>query len=369
MVVAIGIIGTGNIFPAYLRTLVAAKRIRIVGVADARPAAAKARAVEFDLKALTIRQLLASEAQIVLSLTPPAVHFDVGTQVLAAGKHLFTEKPLAATFELGQALVKQARKAGLRIGCAPDTVLGAGCQSVRALVDAGKVGRIVGGSAHFMGHGPDHWHPNPAFFYQPGAGPMMDMGPYYISHLVHHLGPVRRLQAHTRMTWKERVIPRGANAGKKIPVATPTTVVTQLEFAGGAEVTLTTSFDVWKHGHAPIELYGDNGTILSHDPNQFGGTVRWSAQDGDWQTVKGERRPYAANSRGIGLLDMAMAIAEDRPHRCNEAFALHVLEVMDKSLASGASGKAMKLTTSCERPAPLTGKVDARAAKQPLAAR
>ena len=361
MVVAIGIIGTGNIFPAYLRTLAAAKRIRIVGVADARPAAAKARAAEFNLEPLSIKQLLATDAQIVLSLTPPAVHFEVGTQVLAAGKHLFTEKPLAATFMQGRTLVQQARKAGLRIGCAPDTVLGASCQAVRALVDAGSVGRIVGGSAHFMGHGPDHWHPNPAFFYQPGAGPMMDMGPYYISHLVHHLGPVRELQAHTRVTWKERVIPRGAHAGRKIAVDTPTTVVTELTFASGAEVTLTTSFDVWKHTHAPIELYGENGTILSHDPNQFGGAVRWSAQDGDWQTVKGERRPYTSNSRGIGLLDMASAIAEDRPHRCNEAFALHVLEVMDKSLASGASGKAMKLTTTCERPEPLNNRVDARA--------
>jgi predicted dehydrogenase len=356
----IGIIGTGNIFPAYLKTLAASKRVQIVGVADARPAAAKARAAEFGLKPLTIRQLLVSDAQIVLSLTPPAVHFEVGTQVLAAGKHLFTEKPLAATFAQGQALVKQAKQAGLRIGCAPDTVLGAGCQAVRALVDAGTVGRIVGGSAHFMGHGPDHWHPNPAFFYQPGAGPMMDMGPYYISHLVCHLGPVRELQAHTRMTWTERVIPRGANAGKKIAVNTPTTVVTQLRFASGAEVSMTTSFDVWKHSHAPIELYGEGGTIVSLDPNLFGGAVRWSAQDGDWQTVKGERRPYTTNSRGIGLLDMACAIADDRPHRCNEKFALHVLEVMDKSLASGASGKPMKLSTTCERPAPLTGKVDAR---------
>ena len=361
MAIRIGIIGTGNIFPAYLRTLAASKGVQIVGVADARPAATKARATEFGLQALTIRQLLKSDADIVLSLTPPAAHFEVGTQVLDAGKHLFTEKPLAATFVQGQALVRQAKAAGLRIGCAPDTVLGAGCQTVRALVDANTVGRIVGGSAHFMGHGPDHWHPNPAFFYQPGAGPMMDMGPYYISHLVHHLGPVRALQAHSRITWKERVIPRGANQGKKIPVATPSTVVAQLQFASGAEVTLTTSFDVWKHGHAPIELYGEDGSIVSHDPNLFGGAVRFSAQDGDWQLAKAGRRPYTENSRGIGLLDMATAIAEGRPHRCNERFALHVLEVMDKCLASGASGKAVKLTTTCERPAPLTGKVDARA--------
>ena len=356
MVIQIGIIGAGNIFPAYLNTLRKQRKVRIVGIADGNPAAAQARATEFGLTALSVDQLLAGPASVVLNITPPQAHHEVGMAVLNAGKHLFTEKPLAATFAQGQELVALAAKKQLRLGCAPDTVLGAGSQAVRALVDAGTVGRIVGGSAMFMGHGPDHWHPNPAFFYRPGAGPLHDMGPYYISHLVHHLGPVAELSATARMTWRERIIPRGENVGKTIPVDVPTTVVSLLRFVSGAEVSLTVSFDVWKHAHTPIELYGEKGTILGHDPNLFGGTVRWSAENGDWQTVR-ERRAYTTNSRGIGLLDMALAIEQGRPHRCNEALALHVLEVMDKSLESAALGRAVRLTTSCERPAPMSGRL------------
>jgi len=352
MAIQIGIIGTGNIFPAYLQTLRKQRKIKIVGIADGQPAAAQARAAEFGLIAMSVDELLASPATVVLNITPPLAHHAVGTAVLTAGKHLFNEKPLAATFAQGQELVALAAAKNLRLGCAPDTVLGAGCQTTRALVDAGTVGRIVGGMATFMGHGPDHWHPNPDFFYRHGAGPLHDMGPYYISHLVHHLGPVAELSASARMTWRERVIPRGERAGRTIKVEVPTTVVSQLRFATGAEVTMTVSFDVWKHAHQPIELYGERGTILGHDPNQFGGKVRWSQEDGEWQTASG-RRPYSTNSRGIGLLDMALAIEQGRPHRCSDAFALHVLEVMDKSLESAAQGRALALTTTCERPAAL----------------
>lgn len=356
MVTSIGIIGAGNIFPAYLRTLRRQRRLRIVGIADGNPAVAQARAAESGLAALPIAELLAGPASVILNLTPPLAHHAVGLAVLNAGKHLFSEKPLAATFVQGRELVALAAAKGLRLGCAPDTVLGAGGQAVRALVDAGTVGRIVGGSATFMNHGPDHWHPNPDFFYRPGGGPMHDLGPYYISHLVHHLGPVASLTATARTTWRERTIPRGDNAGRTIHVEVPTTVVSQLRFASGAEVSLTVSFDTWKHAHVPIELYGERGSILGHDPNLFGGKVRWSAEDGDWQTVR-ERRPYATNSRGIGLLDMVLAIAQGRPHRCNEAFALHVLEVMDKSLESAATGRALALETSCERPAAMSGRL------------
>jgi predicted dehydrogenase len=354
MVIQIGIIGAGNIFPAYLNTLRKQRKVKIVGIADGNPAAAQARATEFGLTAVSVDELLAGPASVVLNITPPQAHHEVGMAVLNAGKHLFTEKPLAATFAQGQALEALAASKQLRLGCAPDTVLGAGSQAVRALVDAGTVGRIVGGSAMFMSHGPDHWHPNPDFFYRPGAGPLHDMGPYYISHLVHHLGPVAELSATARMTWRERTIPRGANVGKTIEVDVPTTVVSLLRFASGAEVSLTVSFDVWKHGHTPIELYGEKGTILGHDPNLFGGKVRWSAENGDWQTVR-ERRPYTTNSRGIGLLDMALAIEQGRPHRCNEALALHVLEVMDTSLESAKAGRAIQLTTTCERPAAMNG--------------
>jgi predicted dehydrogenase len=354
--VALGIIGTGNIFPAYLRTLQRSRLLRIVGIADSSAEAAQRRAGEFGLPAMSVDELLAGEAQVILNLTPPLAHHAVGLRVLHAGKHLYTEKPLAARFEQGLELVELARSRGLRVGCAPDTFLGAGAQAVRALVDGGSLGTIRHGTAHFMGPGPDDWHPNPAFFYREGAGPMLDMGVYYVTHLVHALGPVRSLRGAAHVTRQRRTIRTGSNAGSHIDVEVPTHLVTQLSFTGGAEVVLTTSFDVWRHGHAPIELYGDEGTLLGHDPNTFGGTVRHAQQRGPWQRAPGGR-PYATNSRGIGLIDMVQAIAQDRPHRCSGALALHVLEVLDGAVRAGLSGEVVSLTTSCERPEPLAGRL------------
>ncbi|HSI56455.1 MAG TPA: Gfo/Idh/MocA family oxidoreductase [Ideonella sp.] len=356
MAIPLGIIGVGNIFPAYLKTLQRSRLFDIVGVADGMPAAAKRRAQEFGLRALSVERLLASDAQVVLNLTPPLAHHEVGLQVLGAGKHLFTEKPLAASFKQGKELAAQARRRGLRLGCAPDTFLGAGAQALRALVDAGTVGPIRHGTAHFMNHGPDDWHPNPGFFYRHGAGPMFDMGVYYLTHLVHALGPVRSVRGSAGATHARRLVRAGDNAGQAISVEVPTHFVSQLQFAGGAQITLTASFDVWQHTHAPIELYGDEGTLLGHDPNRFGGTVRYARQREPWQRAPGGR-PYTTNARGIGLIDMALAIAEQREHRCSGALALHVLEVMDAALEAGRSGRAQTLTTTCERPAPLDGKL------------
>jgi predicted dehydrogenase len=352
MTLALGIIGAGNILPAYLRTLRRSRQLRLVGLADARPAAARARAEEFGLPATSVDALLAGEADIILNLTPPQAHHAIGMQVLAAGKHFFTEKPLAASFAQGRELLALARRRKLRIGCAPDTILGAAAQATRALVDAGTVGVIRHGSAHLMSHGPDHWHPNPDFFYQPGAGPMFDMGVYYLTHLVHHLGPISRVSGTAHTTHRTRVVPFGALAGRQIEVAVPTHVVSQLGFAGGAQVVLTVSFDVWQHGHQPIELYGDDGSIVGHDPNRFGGVVRFARRQDGWSRVTG-RRPYTTNARGIGLIDMAQSIEAGRPHRCSAALALHVLEVMERSLAAAASGRPQRITTTCERPAPL----------------
>jgi predicted dehydrogenase len=354
--IGLGIIGTGNIFPAYLKTLQKCKRVHIVGIADADDAVAQRRATETGLRAFGIDALLAGDAQVILNLTPPLAHHESGLRVLPAGKHLFTETPLAARFEQGRELVELARARGLRLGCAPDTFLGAGAQALRALLDAGTIGTVRHGTAHFMGHGPDDWHPNPAFFYREGAGPMLDMGVYYVTHLVHALGPVRSLRGTAQVTQARRLIRSGANAGRTIEVEVPTHLVTLLHFAGGAQVVLTTSFDVWRHGHAPIELYGDEGTALGHDPNLFGGTVRWALQRGEWQRAPGGR-PYHTNSRGIGLIDMVLALGEGRPHRCNEALALHVLEVLDGAVAAGRSGATLTLATTCERPAPLNARL------------
>lgn len=330
--------------------------MRIVGIADANPTLASERAQAAGLQAMTLDEMLASEAELILNLTPPQAHHAVGMKVLQAGKHFFTEKPLAATFAQGQELVELARSKGLRVGCAPDTFLGAAGQTLRALIDAGTVGTVRHGTAQFMNHGPDHWHPNPAFFYQAGGGPLHDVGVYYLTHLVNHFGPVARLRSTTHVTHAERRVPFGPCEGQVLPVAVPTHVVTQLEFASSPHIVLTSSFDVWKHGHAPMELYGDDGTLQGADPNQFGGTVRHNLRTGDWARAPGGR-PYTTNSRGIGLVDMVLALQEDRPHRCSAEMALHVLEVMDLALEAGRRGEPLSPTTRCERPAPLQGRL------------
>lgn len=362
MTLHLGIIGTGNIFPAYLRNLLKAQRagtLKLVGIADADPAAAQRRAAEFPaagLRALTVDEMLASEADVILNLTLPLAHHALGMRALQAGKHFFTEKPLAATFAQGKEMVALAKKKKLRLGCAPDTLLGAGAQTVRAQLDAGVIGPVRHGTAFFMNHGPDHWHPNPAFFYQPGAGPLFDVGVYHLSHLVHHLGPVAEVRGVTHLTHPVRTVPLGERQGQQIPVAVPTHIISHLTFASGANFVLTASFDVWQHTHAPFEFYGDDGTLLGPDPNRFGGQVKVARQNGAWARVT-DKRPYHSNARGLGVVDMVRAIAEGRPHRCSDAMALHVLEAMEATLRSADSGKTVKLSSTCERPAPLDEKL------------
>ncbi|TDP64138.1 Gfo/Idh/MocA family protein [Roseateles toxinivorans] len=347
----VGIIGAGDIFPAYAKGLQAFGNVQLIAVADARADVAEQRASEFDIEAMTPAQLLASEAQIIINLTPPAAHLAVGKQVLEAGKHLYTEKPLGSSFVEGQALMEAAARAGRRIGCAPDTFLGGAGQAARALVDCGRLGRIVAGQACMMERGPDDWHPNPEFFYRPGAGPLMDMGVYYLTQLVQLLGPVRRVSGMAHTSWLRREVPRGPRQGQSIEVETPTHVVAGLEFEAGAFVTLSTSFDVWKHRSSHIELYGEQGSVVLPDPNQFGGELSFSEQDGDWQDMA--PRAFTGRHRGLGVAEMAWAISAGQPHRANGELALHVLEVMDATLRAADKATPVLLTTRCARPAPL----------------
>ena len=356
MTISIGVIGTGNIFPAYMKTLKRFRQLQIVGIASSNPESAANMAKEFGLKAMGVDDLMASEATLILNLTPPLAHHDIGIKVLQAGKHFFTEKPLAATFAEGKKLVALAKKQKLRIGCAPDTFLGAGGQATRSMLDSGTLGAIRHGTAHFMCHGPDHWHPNPNFFYQKGAGPLLDVGVYYLTHLVNHLGPIASVSGKAHTTYQTRAISFGTNKGREIPVDVPTHIVTHLNFVSGAQIVLTSSFDIWQHSHPPFELYGDDGTLIGHDPNLFAGKIRFARQLGPWETLS-EKRPYATNARGIGLIDMALSIERNTQHRCHDSLALHVLEAMERALDAARTGKEQRLTTSCQRPEPLTEKL------------
>ncbi len=348
----IGIVGCGAISNAYVKGCQLFRHVELTACADLNPAVAEAKAAEHGLKACSVDALLADpELDAVLNLTIPKAHAEVALKALEAGKHVYSEKPLAVTFEDGCRIRDTATARGLRVGCAPDTVLGAGLQTCRKLLDDNWLGKIHGGAAVMMGRGPESWHPNPMFFYETGGGPVFDMGPYYITALVHLLGPVATVSAVCTKAFAERTATCDAHFGRKLPVEIPTHNTGLLTFKNGAVVSMMLSFDVWRHGHHPIELYGAGGSLQVPDPNTFGGPVRvFRPQHGDWQDVP-LTHGYRENSRGIGLADMAAAIRDDRPHRCNGDLALHVLEVMHAFEKASDAARAVELTTTCEQPA------------------
>ena len=353
--VGIGVIGCGVISGAYLTAAKGFPILDIRGLADMNPAAAEARAKEFGLKATSIDALFADPSvEIVLNLTIPKAHVAVGLKALAAGKHVYSEKPLGVAFKDGKKLIDFAARKKLRVGSAPDTFLGGAHQTCRRLIDAGKIGMPVGGTATFMCPGHERWHPAPDFYYQKGGGPVLDMAPYYVTDLVNLLGPVARVMAMTAMPKKRRTITSKPRAGETIPVEVATHAVGMLQFASGALVQMAMSFDVPAHRHLPIEIYGSKGTLIVPDPNHFGGEIEFAAAKDQWAKLKTDM-PYAdGNFRSIGLADMAHALRSKRPHRANGLLALHVLEVMEAFDRSAKSGKAVAITTRPARPAPLS---------------
>lgn len=356
--VNVGIIGCGNISATYMRMGQFFRDYKVVACADLNIEAAQARAEEFNLRALTIDALLADpEVEIIVNLTVPNAHFEVAQAILNAGKHVYSEKPFVLTAEEGNKLAALATAKGLRIGSAPDTFLGASHQKAREMIDSGEIGRVTSGTIHVMSGGMEHWHPNPDFFFEPGAGPVLDLGPYYITNLVQLIGPVARVVAMSSTPKTERTIGCGPREGETIPVTTPTTVHAILQFHNGAVISYGTSWDVKAHEHNNMELYGETGTLFVPDPNFFGGELRL-VKDGNTEKLMASGHPFSlandgnnANYRGAGLSDMAAAIRNDVPHRCNNDLALHVVEVMGAILQAGESGAAVEIVSTCERPA------------------
>ena len=352
--IGIGIIGTGNISDAYLKAAPQFPVLQMVACADVNPDAAKAKAATYGIGALTVEALLADQRiGIVLNLTTPQHHVPVGLAAIAAGKHVYSEKPLAVEMAEANRLVDAAKAAGLRVGCAPDTFLGGVHQTARAALDAGAIGDVVAGNCFMMVPGHELWHPNPDFYYAPGGGPMLDMGPYYLTCLVNLLGPVKALSGAAQAAHARRAIATGPRAGQSFNVTVPTHISGILEFESGAQVTITTSFDVWKHGHNHIELYGRTGSMVVADPNQFQGDILVAAGKGDWETLPQVHKYGDGNYRILGLADMATAILGNRPHRASLDLSLHVLEIMTSILASAEQGKRLTLNTRCDRPAAL----------------
>ncbi len=352
----IGVIGCGNISMTYLRNAALFAGVELRACADISSDAAALRAREYGIRASSVDQLLADpEVDLVLNLTIPAVHFDVTMSALFAGKHVFTEKPLATSAAEGRILVAEARRRGLQLGSAPDTFLGAAGRRARRLMDEGAIGRPVSGTAFMMGRGMEHWHPNPQFYYQPGGGPVFDMGPYYLTMMVNLLGPVVRVMAMATKGQEERLITAdGPFKNTRFKVGTPTNILSLLEFQSGATVNFGASWDVFRHSNHPIELHGTEGSLRLPDPDTFGGTVSLSERGADWRDfgsddeLYGARNwPYAApdraNYRMLGVADLARSLVEGRPPRASGDLALHVLEIMEAILQSGESGQPVSI--------------------------
>ena len=361
----IGILGAGNISTAYLRLIPSFRGLALRAIAGRGPDGAAAQAEAFGIRAMPADDLLAADdIDVVVNLTPPQAHFDLTRRALEAGKHVWSEKPFVLTLEQGETLREIAGARDLRVGSAPDTFLGGAHQLARRAVDEGRIGRVTGGSAHIMSRGMESWHPNPDFFFQPGAGPVLDVGPYYLTDLVQILGPVRSVAAMAGRAFDTRTIGKGPRAGETVPVDTPTDIHALLDFECGAQVTLSASWDVAAHRHPMLELYGTERSLYLPDPNFFGGDVTLAGGQGeealDWahpfgaENVTDSRGTRRANWRGAGLAEMSAAIAEGRPHRAGLDLALHVVEVMTAILEAGERRDWVALTTTCERPAPLS---------------
>jgi predicted dehydrogenase len=368
----VGIIGCGAISGVYAQNCYRLENLHLAALADLDPARAQSRLDDIknrlhtDWKApaapplpvvQSVEELLANpDVEIVLNLTVPKAHAPVALQALAAGKHTYHEKPFALSRDEGRRILAAARANGrdLRVGCAPDTFLGAAIQTCRKLLDDGWIGTPIGCSAFFTCPGHESWHPDPEFYYQHGGGPLFDMGPYYLTALVNLIGPIARVAGSARATFPTRTITSAKKRGTLIPVETPTHIASTLEFANGAIGSLLTSFDVSGANLPRIEIYGTRGTLSVPDPNTFGagGDIRIKVGRADWATVPCSH-VYRDDYRGLGVSDLASALQHRRAHRASAELGFHVLDVMQGCLEAAAAGKSVDIESTVDRPVPL----------------
>jgi predicted dehydrogenase len=352
--VKIGVVGCGKISDVYLSNLQHFSSLRVVACADLIMERAVEKAARHGVpRALPVEALLADpEIDLVLNLTIPAAHAEIALAAVRAGKSVYNEKPLAIELADAKRLLEEAQRRGVRVGCAPDTFLGAGLQACRDVIDRGVIGTPVAATAFMLCHGHESWHPDPAFYYAPGGGPLFDMGPYYLTALVALLGPIHRVTGAARASFPTRTVTSEPRRGETIPVHVPTHVSAVLEFTSGPIATLVTSFDVWAH-EARIEIYGSDGTLSVPDPNTFGGPVRWRRRpEEDWTDVPLPSR-FTNNWRGVGVAELAAAARAGRPHRASGDLAYHVLEAMHGIHIAAETGQRVTLASSVPRPEPL----------------
>ncbi len=350
--VKVGVIGCGAISNAYFTAKNVFPILDIVACADLMQERAEAKAKEHGIaKACSVDELIADpNIEIVLNLTVPKAHAEINLRAIEAGKHVYVEKPLATNREDGKKTMAAAKAKKVLVGCAPDTFFGNGIQTCRKVVDDGTIGKPIAATAFMMCHGHETWHPSPEFYYEIGGGPMFDMGPYYITAMVNLMGPVKRVSGAVRTTFPNRTIFSEPKKGKVITVETPTHIASTLEFESGAVGTVVMSFDVFRHGHSWIEVYGTEGSMKVPDPNGFGGQIFVNRMFEDWKEQP-ETQGHPEYQRGAGLADMSYAIRTGRKHRASGALAMHVLDIMAACLEAGDKGRYINLKSTCERPA------------------
>jgi len=359
----VGVVGCGTISGIYLRNCAKFENLEVVACADRHLARAEAKARRHGIpRFCTVEELLADpQVEIVLNLTQPASHTQVALAALDYGKSVYNEKPLAVERDDGRRILETAKQKGLLVGSAPDTFLGGGLQTCRKLIDDGAIGTPVAATAFVFHPRPESWHPSPDFFYRRGAGPLFDVGPYYLTALISLLGPVSRLVSSARITFPERHITSQPRHGETIKVETPTHVAGVMDFENGAVATLVTSFDVWAGEVPHIEIYGSDGTLSLPDPNTFDGPVRLyragaalGAAVSGWTEVP-LSYGYTRNSRGLGLSDMASALrtGSGAAPRASGALAYHVLDVMHAFLEASHEGRRIELVSGVPRPEPV----------------
>ena len=349
----VGLVGAGNISRAYLATVEALPSLNLVAVSDldesrAREAANRSQGA----RVMTLDELIASDdVDVVLNLTVPEAHAAVALAAIAAGKHVYGEKPLASTAGDALTVISAAAAAGVKVGCAPDTVLGIGIQTARRAVEDGLIGQPLAATAVMVTPGHERWHPNPEFYYLPGGGPLLDMGPYYLSALVHLLGPVHTVTGVTSRPRPVRTIATGPRADSTFETSIDTHVTGLLEHTSGAVTTLLMSFDVTGTVSAPLEIHGTHGSLVLPDPNLFDGVTNLQLTgETTWRPLP-VSAGFQGASRGFGLAEMAYAIAEDRPHRASADLAYHVLDVSLTLLRAADERRTLPVASTCDVPA------------------
>ncbi len=359
----IGIIGCGNISDTYFNSQSIFNNIKITACADKIQELSEKKASQYNIQSFTVDDLFKNkDIDLVLNLTIPSAHKEIIIKSLENGKHCFSEKPLAINFKQGLEIQKISNEKKLIVGCAPDTFLGAAGQKARSLIENEDIGKIVLGTFNIMSHGMEDWHPNPDFFFKPGAGPVFDLGVYYLTQLINLNGSIRSVYATSGTASKERIIKSQPRYGQKISVETPTTLMGVLDFNNNSKIQFFCSWDVWTHNHSNMELYGMGGSMIIPDPNFFSGDIMLSKENSEWNKISNDEMLLGipnktenngskiANYRGIGLSDLIDAIIKNRKPRCSLDLSLHVLEAMEGIIKSAESNKIINLITKPNKP-------------------